>query len=49
MPDRTITSADVLVEYQALFAKAGPSVRAQAGRLAARLFEDPPVVVVPQP
>jgi predicted nucleic acid-binding protein len=33
---------------QPFFAKAGPSVRAEAGRLAARLFEDPRVMVVPQ-
>jgi predicted nucleic acid-binding protein len=47
-PDRIITSDDVLVEYLAFLAKAAPSVRPQAGRLAARLFEDPRVVVVPQ-
>jgi len=48
VPDRIITSADVLVEYLAFFAKAGPHVRAQAGRLVARLLQDPRVVVVPQ-
>ena len=48
VPDRIITSDDVLVEYLAFFAKAGPSVRGQAGRLAARLFKAPRVVVVPQ-
>ncbi|MGC2659588.1 MAG: PIN domain-containing protein [Bryobacteraceae bacterium] len=48
VPDRIITSDDVLVEYLAFFAKAGPSVRAQAGRLVARLLQDPRVVVVPQ-
>jgi predicted nucleic acid-binding protein len=48
MPDRIVTSAEVLVEYLAFFAKAGRSVRAQAGRLAARLLRDSRVVVVPQ-
>jgi predicted nucleic acid-binding protein len=48
VPDWIVTSGDVLVEYLAFFAKAGPSVRAQAGRLAARLLQDPRVVVVPQ-
>jgi predicted nucleic acid-binding protein len=48
VPDRIITSDDVLVEYLAFFAKAGPSVRAQACCLAARLLQDPRVVVVPQ-
>jgi predicted nucleic acid-binding protein len=48
VPDWIVTSGDVLVEYLAFFAKAGPSVRALAGRLAARLLQDPRVVVVPQ-
>jgi len=47
-PERIVTSDDVLVEYLAFFAKARPSVRIQAGRLASRLLQDPRVRVIPQ-
>jgi hypothetical protein len=48
LPARIVTSDDVLIEYLAFFAKAGPSVRSQAGHLASRLLHDSRVLVVPQ-
>jgi hypothetical protein len=33
LPQRIVTSDDVLIEYLAFFAKAGPGVRSQGGHL----------------
>jgi len=48
VPDRIVTTDEVLSEYLAFFAGARPSVRAQAGKNVADLIEDPVVLVVPQ-
>ena len=48
LPERIITSDDVLVEYLAFFAKAGPGVRSRAGQLVSRILRVARIVVVPQ-
>jgi predicted nucleic acid-binding protein len=48
VPDRIVTTDEVLGEYLAFFAGARPSVRARAGANAAELIKSPAVLVVPQ-
>jgi len=48
MPNRIVTTDEVLTEYLAFFSGAKPSVRLQAGNNAALLIESPFVQVIPQ-
>ena len=47
-PDRIVTTDEILAEYLAFFARAGPSVRTRAASNVAALMESPTVLVVPQ-